>query len=402
MVKKSLYSLEREGNVDGLKEHIENSSNTNVRCRAAEVLGSIGGEKSIKTLIDVIFSEKQPKKVKRAAANSLAWMDDTDAVWLLIERMKGLDKDTQKNQWGDLLKIFIKSLKSDNNYVRMDAALALGRIEDKRAVEPLINALKDPDKDVRKNAAISLGSIGEKEAIKPLSKLLDDKHADVRRETVNSLSLIGGEKTKPLLIKSANDKDEAVREQAILSLSDYLGEKVMEAIVNGLSDKEDIVKEAAAFALMDFLSKIPEQRSHELRKEISEKIERFDSDLDHKKILVAAEDGKRLSIRRNAIWLLGQIGDKEVVNNLISFLSEDDPQIRRITTLSLINIGNESVNPLLTALNKNNKNVRKMAAYALGEIGDRKALEQIKELMEDDSEEVRIFASKAYSKLGGE
>ncbi|WGI16656.1 HEAT repeat domain-containing protein [Methanonatronarchaeum sp. AMET-Sl] len=402
MVRKSLYSLERDEDVEGLKEHIEKSNDVNVKRRAAELLGSIGGEESIKVLIDTIFSDSQPKKVKRAAANALAWMDDTDAVWMLIERMKGFDGDEKTGQWGDLLKIFMKSLKSDNEYVRMDAALALGRIEDERAVKPLIKVLKDTDKDVRKNAAISLGSIGSKKAINPLSKLLDDKHPEVRRETVNSLGLIGGEKVKPLLIKAAKDKDESVREQTILSLSDYIGKDVMDTIVGGLSDEKDVVREAAAFSLMDFLSKIPEKRSHEIRKEISQRLERFDSELDYKKILMAAEDGKRLSIRRNAIWLLGQIGDKEVVNKLITFLKEEDPQIRRMSTLSLINIGNESVNPLLDKLDSNDKKVKKMAVYALGEIGDRRAIDRVKKLMEDESEEVRIFASKAYSKLGGE
>ncbi|RZN62915.1 HEAT repeat domain-containing protein [Methanonatronarchaeum sp. AMET6-2] len=402
MVRKSLYSLEREKDVEGLREYIKESNDVNVRSRAAEILGSIGGEESIKTLIDAIFSDSQPKKVKRAAANSLAWMDDTDAVWMLIERMKGLNGESKGGQWGDLLKIFIKSLESDNTYVKMDAALALGRIEDKRAVKPLIGVLDDPDKDVRKNAAISLGAIGEEEAIQPLSKLLEDNEPEVRREAVNSLGQIGGEEVKPLLIKAVEDKNEAVREQAILGLSDYLGEEVMKTIVGGLSDEEDTVREAAAFSLMDFLSKIPEKRSHEIRRKISNRLENYDSNLDLKKILVAAEDGKRLSIRRNAIWLLGQVGDKEIVDKLISFIREDDPQIQRIATLSLINIGEESVNQLIDALSSEDKNVRKMAVYALGEIGSRKAIDRVKELMEDDSEEVRVFASKAYSKLGGE
>ena len=41
--------------------------------------------------------------------------------------------------------------------VRKNAAEALGKIKDPRAVEPLIATLKDKDSEVRSNAAWSLG-----------------------------------------------------------------------------------------------------------------------------------------------------------------------------------------------------------------------------------------------------
>jgi len=49
--------------------------------------------------------------------------------------------------------------------VRRDAAGALGKIGDARAVEPLIAALKDEDKDVRTAAARVLGQIRDARAV---------------------------------------------------------------------------------------------------------------------------------------------------------------------------------------------------------------------------------------------
>jgi HEAT repeat protein len=53
----------------------------------------------------------------------------------------------------------------------VNAATALGKINDIEAVEPLIQALKDNNSDVRVNAATALGEIG-KPSVEPLIKAL--------------------------------------------------------------------------------------------------------------------------------------------------------------------------------------------------------------------------------------
>jgi DNA repair photolyase len=67
----------------------------------------------------------------------------------------------------------IKALKYDDPNVRYDAAKALGRLGDPRAVEPLISALRD----VCKSAAEALGKIGDSRAIEPLISVLEDKES---------------------------------------------------------------------------------------------------------------------------------------------------------------------------------------------------------------------------------
>jgi len=53
----------------------------------------------------------------------------------------------------------IKAL--DDNWERSEAAKALGKIRDVKALEPLIKSLEDDDSDVRREAAESLVNIGE-------------------------------------------------------------------------------------------------------------------------------------------------------------------------------------------------------------------------------------------------
>lgn len=66
----------------------------------------------------------------------------------------------------------------------MKAAEELGRLGDRRAVEPLIDALGDDDELVRVRAAKALGILGDPRALPPLQKLY-------RRESEASRSTIG-------------------------------------------------------------------------------------------------------------------------------------------------------------------------------------------------------------------
>jgi phycocyanobilin lyase alpha subunit len=62
----------------------------------------------------------------------------------------------------------------DGGYpLRRNAAKALGKLDDKRAVEPLIGCLQFPDYYVRESAAQALEMLGDRRAIGALIKLLD-------------------------------------------------------------------------------------------------------------------------------------------------------------------------------------------------------------------------------------
>jgi phycocyanobilin lyase subunit alpha len=62
----------------------------------------------------------------------------------------------------------------DGGYpLRRNAAKALGKLEDLRAIEPLINCLQFPDYYVRESAAQSLEMLGDRSAISALIQLLD-------------------------------------------------------------------------------------------------------------------------------------------------------------------------------------------------------------------------------------
>ena len=74
-------------------------------------------------------------------------------------------------------------------FVRVEAAKALGKIGDSRAVGPLISALSNNDYYVRWEAAKALGKIGDSRAVGPLISALSDSARIVREEAAVSLGV---------------------------------------------------------------------------------------------------------------------------------------------------------------------------------------------------------------------
>jgi len=71
------------------------------------------------------------------------------------------------------------------------AITALGKIGDKRAVEPLINVLRiEVDYVTRTCAAWALGEIGDARAVEALTEALNDEEKDVRQAARYALKQI--------------------------------------------------------------------------------------------------------------------------------------------------------------------------------------------------------------------
>ena len=104
--------------------------------------------------------------------------------------------DVEKYEEKKNVKKLIKVLqdKDEKPGVRTQAANALGRLKDARAVEPLIAMLND--KNVRKNSAWALGKIGDKKAVGPLIGVLTDRSSPGREEAAEALDKLGWKPTE--------------------------------------------------------------------------------------------------------------------------------------------------------------------------------------------------------------
>ncbi|HBU48977.1 MAG TPA: hypothetical protein DEB46_11770 [Myxococcales bacterium] len=91
-------------------------------------------------------------------------------------------------------------LSDEDWWTRITAAETLGRIGDKRAVDPLIRALDD--KDVQWAAIEALSMIKDKRAITPIARFLNHEADEVRMATVEALSAF----EDPGVVKALQDR----------------------------------------------------------------------------------------------------------------------------------------------------------------------------------------------------
>jgi HEAT repeat protein len=110
------------------------------------------------------------------------------------------------------------ALKHDAWIARRNAAWALGAIDDRRAVDPLIQTLRDREPAVREQAAWALGAIDDSRAVDPLVGALADQQADVREQAAWALGALGDSRALSGLIGALKDTSPGVRRQAAWAL----------------------------------------------------------------------------------------------------------------------------------------------------------------------------------------
>lgn len=88
------------------------------------------------------------------------------------------------------LETLLEKLSDDNEGIRWNAAEALGRLGDLRAVDPLIDTLWDDDARVRKKAAWALGLLGDPRALPPLQRLYRIERDDARDIIQEAMEMI--------------------------------------------------------------------------------------------------------------------------------------------------------------------------------------------------------------------
>ena len=106
----------------------------------------------------------------------------------------------------------INTLSHEDPRVREYAAFTLGFLDDERSVAPLLSLFAgDPEVSVRTQAARALGRMEEPRAIDPLIQALSDPRTEIRQDAAYSLGLIGDPRAIPALKGLVNDPDELVR-----------------------------------------------------------------------------------------------------------------------------------------------------------------------------------------------
>jgi hypothetical protein len=110
---------------------------------------------------------------------------------------------TGRSARADKVDELTRTLMQDSSYkVRVQAALVLGKLADRRAVPSLLQALKDENETVRGVSATSLGRIGDKSAANGLLSATNDSSEFVRTQAKRALELVSATPTSSLTLTS--------------------------------------------------------------------------------------------------------------------------------------------------------------------------------------------------------
>lgn len=402
----SLYLLARNGDTDALRDRLWDSDSDAVRQRAAELLGDVGDDdpEVVDALVRAATDDDDPG-VRAAAVDSLDALG-TEHVERLIAELAGIDLDGAKWQTAQA---FVRALGADRAELRMAAATALGGLDERKAVSPLVDSLDDPDPRVRVSAADALGRLGYPEAVEGLASLLDAAHDPTRQAAADALATIGSERALAVLLDLVDDGDESIRRTAVAALGNAESAEPVAALVEALSDESRLVRTAAVFSIIELLSNVPAERSHEVRESVVDHLRASDDDAVIDPLVDILTESVENGPRRNAAWLLGRVADEtaeSVVDPLVNALDDDDKQTAQFAATSLRELGGPAVERrLLSFLDETSSSAaRAQAVFVLGSVGDEDAREQLRAMVNAGDavdEAVRRRAFSALSKLGG-
>ncbi len=132
--------------------------------------------------------------------------------------------------------------------VRIEAARALTRMDDKGVAYLFAQALRQPEAELRQAAVWGVAWLGERRALDALKAALDDGDWRVRAAAAQALGLFRGSRVVEWLAGALMDEDDDVRRAAAESLA-LMGEEAHSILREAVEDEDFLLRRAAIYGL---------------------------------------------------------------------------------------------------------------------------------------------------------
>jgi HEAT repeat protein len=234
-----------------------------VRAKAAEELGKTKNVEAVESLIQSLTYD-DVWSVRKSAAWALGEIKDSRAVFPLIRSLNHKDWIIRSNAAKALGKIGDKMavaaltdlLQEENVHVQKgrdnvieNVVWALGEIGQQRSLIPIIEKLQSGMPVIRAEAAEALGKIGDNKAVPHLIPLLkDDRNPGVRKSIVRAFGEMPTEAAVQSLAEALGDENYSVRLHAQVSL-EKAGRQAVPFLIEALSHEKRYVQNRAMWAL---------------------------------------------------------------------------------------------------------------------------------------------------------
>jgi HEAT repeat protein/protein-S-isoprenylcysteine O-methyltransferase Ste14 len=252
--------------------------------------------------------------------------------------------DSLAGMGGAAVDSLIGLLDHENRFVRWYCTDALGNVQSDKVVGPLAGRLEDPDDNVRRAAAGALGETGSALAVPVLIEAFQDAAKGVESDAARSLGKLGAREAVPLLIEALNSDQSAIVRSSAWALGEIGDSRAVEPLVACLDREADW-----HFYL------------------VGEALQRLGSD--------GAEDAFIAGLKNGSWWMQGSCAEA-----LGEMRSE------------------KGFLPLVEALQNGEDRLRRAAALALMDYPLRKTETYMREALNDEDWEVRMYAEAALKK----
>ncbi|MCS6266152.1 MAG: HEAT repeat domain-containing protein [Vampirovibrio sp.] len=219
-----------EGGAEGYAELLKQESIVKLRCQAIRLLGIMGAEEATVPLMTLLHDKSTNYRVRLEVAEALGRLQNSRAVNPLIQ--------------------LLKDEKESSVYVKESAVKALGMLGDIRALEPLLD-LFEAQQGFRKKTTFlfeqvvtAIGKLGQqnhpasrKKALDSLLKALQDDAPSIRLAAVEALSEVGEVSDLPCLTPLLFDENMDVAHATLVSIY-KLGD--IEALQRILREEENL------------------------------------------------------------------------------------------------------------------------------------------------------------------
>jgi HEAT repeat protein len=219
------------------------------------------------------------------------------------------------------LPFLLTLLEDGNEQVRTFAGVMLGSMKLSGAVPALIKALADPDMNVKSAAAEALGKIGDRRAVEPLICALS---TDMWLQFPAAIALgeIGDPRAVAPLVTLLPVPGSNI--PAIQALGRLAHASALEPLAGFLEDEEQALREWSLEAVVEILTRSAPSSLPQLSTKAKE-------------LLVASLGPDRPSVRKNAAAALGWFKVREALPVLQSLLA--DAELCDTARIALENIG---------------------------------------------------------------
>ena len=274
---------------------------------------------------------------------------------------------------------------------RIKAIQTVGENRVVEAVPSLIEALYEPDAVISNAAANSLGQIGDERAIEPLLEVS-------RRNDAHLINQINEQKSDAAELEDANTSSIAsnTTEESPYNFKELTVFKIDQL------PQEYFQPDGSPIPRKDLVVKGLKDNNQQLRQMAAKAAIGVDSDEVVEPLIDVLKNPFEVeSVRFMAAEALGGIQDDRSIEPLLDALKDENVAVRYSAAAALSGRKEDQVvMALIGAISDPDKFVRSSVAYALGTTSDERALSALFECLSDQEEVVSFSAAKAISGFG--